>query len=307
MKRATKDRLYFETGPDNEPTLTVDPGEEFEVQTQMNAGPWIDGEPDARRVRERLTGGNPSSGCIRVRGAEPGGLLAVHLIAIELSHRGYTHYAGSTGALPSWFGPSRIGDVHRIVKISDGLVHWSDTLAIPARPMIGFLATAPARERYHNGWGGYWGGNFDVQEITTGATVYLPVLVPGALLHVGDMHAVQGDGEICGAGGIETEGVVRLRCELGARPRSYSFPRIEDATHLTAVGMAKPAEDAFRAALESLILWLEEDYALDRAEAFLLLGQVMEARCTQFVNPTFSYVAKIAKRFLPPRSGRPSP
>jgi len=63
--------------------------------------------------------------------------------------------------------------------------------------------------------------------------------------------------------------------------------------------MARPAEDAFRAALEELILWLEDEYGLPRGEAYLLLGQVLEARCTQFVNPTFSYVAKINRKFLP--------
>jgi acetamidase/formamidase len=62
--------------------------------------------------------------------------------------------------------------------------------------------------------------------------------------------------------------------------------------------MAKPAEDAFRLALANLITWMEESYGFSRADAFLLLGQVMEARCTQFVNPTFTYVAKIAKRYL---------
>jgi acetamidase/formamidase len=62
--------------------------------------------------------------------------------------------------------------------------------------------------------------------------------------------------------------------------------------------MARPCEDAFRHALEGLILWLEEDYGYSRAEAFLWLGQVLEARCTQFVNPTFTYVCKIAKQYL---------
>jgi acetamidase/formamidase len=134
--------------------------------------------------------------------------------------------------------------------------------------------------------------------VTTGATVHLPVYVPGALLHVGDMHAIQGDGEICGAGGIETEGVVRLSCSLAPKPGAMNYPRIENDTHIIATGIAKPAEDAFRLALENLILWMEESYSFERGEAFMLLAQVMEARCTQFVNPTFTYVAKIEKKYL---------
>jgi amidase len=150
--------------------------------------------------------------------------------------------------------------------------------------MLGLVGVAMEHSRWPNTWAGPWGGNMDIQEVTTGATVYLPVLVPGALLHVGDMHAIQGDGEICGAGGIEAGGRVELRCELEARPKSMSWPRITNATHLITMAQAKPAEDAFRTALVEMILWLEEEYGLTRGEAYLLLGQVFEARCTQFVR-----------------------
>jgi acetamidase/formamidase len=61
----------------------------------------------------------------------------------------------------------------------------------------------------------------------------------------------------------------------------------------------RPCEDAFRTALSEMILWLEDEYKMPRGEAYLFLGQVLEARCTQFVNPTFSYVAKVNRRYLP--------
>ena len=63
--------------------------------------------------------------------------------------------------------------------------------------------------------------------------------------------------------------------------------------------MARPCEDAFRYALEAMVLWLEESYGFSRGEAYLYLGQVLEARCTAFVNPTFTYIAKVPKRYLP--------
>ena len=117
------------------------------------------------------------------------------------------------------------------------------------------------------------------------------------------MHAIQGDGEICGAGGIETEGIARLNCDL-IKGVALDYPRIENNTHLIAMAMERPAEDAFRSALERLIGWLASDYEMAPADAYLLLGQVLEARCTQYVNPTYSYVAKIAKRYLPDPSFR---
>lgn len=297
MKRATKDVLYSEIGKDNSPTLHVEPGEEFEVETQT-AGSLPENFSDGEELREKLVGGNVTSGCIYIEGAKPGDMLTVHIGEIQLAEVGYTYFGGSNGAMPAWFGAGGIGAHGKVVKIKNDKIIWNDQLEIPAKPMLGYVGVAPASERYHNGWAGYWGGNFDAQEVTTGAKVHLPVQVPGALLHVGDMHAIQGDGEICGAGGIETEGIVKLRCELSPKPESMRLPRIENDTHIIAVAMARPAEDAFRAALQSLILWIEEEYGLSRGESYLLLGQVLEARCTQFVDPTFTYVAKVAKKYL---------
>jgi len=298
MKRATPDTLYFETGRDNPVTLSVEPGEEFEVKTQLNRGPWLESHPLGPELTERLRGGNPSSGCIRIHGAEPGMMLSVHIGEIRLDPVGFTRFRGTNGAMPGWFNASGVGSHSRIVRIENEFIQWDEHRRLPVRPMVGFIGVAPEYERYANVWGGAWGGNFDVQELTTGAVVYLRVQVPGALLHVGDLHAIQGDGEICGAGGIEASGIVRLRCELRPAPRNLSWPRFEDATHLGVIAMARPCEDAFRHALEGLILWLEEEHGYSRAEAYLWLGQVLEARCTQFVNPTFTYVCKIAKKHL---------
>ena len=299
MKRATKDVLYFETGPDNQPTLRVEPGEEFEVETQMNRGPWLETHPDRDALERKLRAGNPSSGCIYVEGAEPGQVLVVHIGEIDLDPVGFTRFWGANGAMPGWLGGTGIGEQHKVVQIREGNILWSDRLSIPVAPMLGVVGVAPENTRWTNAWAGEWGGNFDIQEVTTGAAVHLPVSVPGALLHIGDMHARQGDGEICGAGGIEAGGRVRIRCELADRPEAMSWPRITDETHIMTTAMARPAEDAFRTALAEMVLWLEEDYGMSRGEAYLFLGQVLEARCTQFVNPTFSYVAKVNRKYLP--------
>jgi len=303
MQRATRDILYFEIGPDNEPTLRVSPGEIFEVETQMNPGPWLDEHSEKEILRQKLLGGNPSSGCIYIEGAVPGQVLSVNIGEIDLDPVGFTNYWGSTGAMPGWMGPSGIGQQQKVVHIRGGKVIWSDTLELPLAPMLGVVGVAPASTRWSNIWAGQWGGNMDIQEVTSGATVHIPVFVPGALLHIGDMHAVQGDGEICGAGGIEAGGRVRISCDLSAKPESMSWPRITNETHIITTAQAKPAEDAFRLALVEMILWLEGEYGFTRGEAYLLLGQVLEARCTQFVNPTFTYVCKVNRKYLPQYAG----
>jgi amidase len=298
MKKIGKDILYFEASRFNKPVCEIETGEVVEIETQMNRGPWIETHPDREYYERALTGGNPSSGCLYVKGAEPGMMISVTIEAIDLGPVGYTQYSGNTGAMPSYLGPNSLGNISKIVAIENNKILWSDKLTLEAKPMIGYVGVAPDREIFHNGWGGYWGGNMDIQEVAPGTTVHLPVMVSGALLQIGDMHAIQGDGEICGAGGIETEGKVRISCTLSDRPKGFNYPRLENNTHIMAVAMAKPTDDAFRSALESLVLWMEADYGFTREEAYMLLAQVMEARCTQFVNPSYTYIAKIKKRYL---------
>lgn len=299
MQRATPDVLYFETGPQNPPTMSVAVGEEFEVQTQLNRGPWFEGHPCGEELRLKLRGGNPSSGCIAVRGTNPGEMLTVNIGSIALDPIGFTNYRGNTGAMPGWMGVNGVGPHHKVVQIADGKFRWDDRLELPCEPMLGFVGIASEYETFANTWATRYGGNFDIQEITTGAQVHLPVAVPGALLHIGDMHARQGDGEICGAGGIEASGLVRVSTHVSPLPGSMFWPRITNATHIGVAAMARPAEDAFRLALEDLIKWLVEDYAFTVGDAYLYLGQVLEARVTQFVNPTFTYLLKINRKYLP--------
>jgi acetamidase/formamidase len=183
--------------------------------------------------------------------------------------------------------------------VRDGHVIWDERIRIPVRPMIGVLGTAPALEAISTMDCGPHGGNLDVQELGPGATVYLPVAVDGALLFLGDCHAVQGDGELCGFGAIEIRSQVTIRIGIAPRPARMRWPRFEDEEHIGTVACARPLENAFRLAVEDLAGWLADDHGFTLPDALLLLGQVAEARCTQLVNPHFTYVCKIAKRYLP--------
>ena len=306
MKVATRDTLYYEHSAANQVTMHVKPGEWFEVQTQMNRGPDSDLVPDDirdlyntyRSDSQPTDRGNASSGCIYVEGAQPGDLLTVHIGEIVTHPVGWTRYAGSTGAMPGYLGPSNIGPQFRICRINDGRIIWNDDLSFPVEPMLGVVGVAPGREARHNGWAGQWGGNFDIQEVTTGAKLHLEVNHPGALLHVGDMHARQGDGEICGGGGIETGGSAKLMVEINPKPPEMSWPRLENADYIMTIGVDKPAEDAFRIALSEMILWLDADYGMTQGDAFMFLAQCLEARVTQFVNPTYTYICRVRREYL---------
>lgn len=303
MKKQTRDVLYYTHSRNNRPTLTVEPGESFLVETELCSGDWLHDLSDTYQPGIGR-GPNPSSGCTYVRGARPGDMLAVTVESIVPDNLGYTGFGPGANPFPDWIRQKEWGVVTKTVRIHDGLVEWSDQLKLPTRPMIGTLGTAPEFEEFLNSRNGPYGGNLDAQEITTGATVYLPVYVEGGLLHVGDVHAIQGDGEICCGGGIECRATVQLKVEVLPRPARMTWPRFMNSTHIGCFGCARPAEDAFRLAVQDLIYWLADDYALDEREAFLLLGQILEARCTQFVDPLYTYVAKVPLNYLPgmPRS-----
>ena len=140
----------------------------------------------------------------------------------------------------------------------------------------------------------------DIQEVTTGSTIFLPVYVEGGLLHVGDVHAIQGDGEICCAGGIETRAILTLQVDVAPKPKEMTWPRIETPEDIISIGCARPAEDAFRIAVQEMIRWMVGSYGFTDSDAFLLLGQILHARCTQFVDPLYTYICKVRKEFLKP-------
>jgi amidase len=164
--------------------------------------------------------------------------------------------------------------------------------------MIGVIGVAPVHGAVLTVDNGTHGGNLDVQEITTGNRIMLRVHHEGAHLFLGDCHAIQGDGECVGMGAVEVAAELEVRVSLSPAPARMSWPRIETPTHYCTVGCARPLEDAMRIAFEELIYWMEDDWGIPATDAYLLLAQVAEARCTQMVNPKYSYICKISKEIM---------
>lgn len=297
MRTAGREKVYTTHSRDNEPALTVAPGETFAVETELCSGPWL--QAITNQYDPNNTSGPNPAVVISVAGAKPGDCLAVRILAIDVDRLGYTGFVSPANPLARLILDQDWGRNTRTLVIEDGEVLWNDRLRIPIRPMIGTLGTAPAREALLNSKGGPHGGNMDVQEVTIGSTVYLPVTVPGALLHVGDVHAIQGDGEINLAGGVECRARVTLCVGISDRFKDLNGVRIENEDFIMTVACERSVEESFYAAARDLLDWLVSRYGLDVKEAWLLMGQLMEARCTQFVNPTRSYICKMPKRYLP--------
>ena len=295
--------LQYAIGAGESFIAEVEPGEIFEVETELNIGGHL-----INSIDEKLTESdiilpfvNPATGPISVRGAKPGDMLTINVIDVGVHGLGFTALWPGIGIFPDWVRREEFGVQNRNVVVENGVVHWSDTLKLEAKPMIGVIGVAPVAGSVLTVDNGTHGGNMDVQEVTNGNKLMMPVFQEGAYLHVGDVHALQGDAECNGVGAIEIRGHLRMQVSLSPAPRRLTWPRIETPTHICTVGCARPLDDALRIAFEEMVYWLEEEYGMSGPEAYMLLGQVAEARCTQMVNPKFTYICKFPKQYLPGR------
>lgn len=297
MKTATRDRVYREHSRYNKPGLSVVPGEEFAAETELCSGGWLHSVND-KYTKAKGNGPNPAV-CIKIEGAKPGDLLSVKILDIEVDELGYTGFDGGSNPVPCLIYPDKSWETNtKTVEIKDGYILWDDKIKLPVNPMIGTIGTAPELEVFRNSKGGNYGGNMDVNEVTIGSTVYLPVFVPGALLHIGDVHAIQGDGEINQGGGIECRSKVKLVVDVLKKSHKMEWVRIEDEKYIMGVACCRSVEESFYAAAREVLCWMVEEYGFTVDDAYLLMGQVMEARCTQFVNPTRTYICKMPKKYL---------
>lgn len=296
MAVAKRNKTFNVHGRFNEPGLSIMPGEEFIAETELCSGPWLHSINDSWSP-EKTNALNPTV-CVEIKGAKPGDVLAVKILDIELDEIGYTGFCGSSNPLAGLIYDKAWGLNEKTVNIRKGFVEWNKKIKIPVKPMIGTLGTAPESEVLSNAKGGSHGGNMDVNEVTIGTTVYLPVFVEGALLHIGDVHAIQGDGEINNAGGIECRSKVRMFADILSKSPRMKWVRMENDDYIMSVSCCRSVEESFYAAAREILCWMVDGYGFTDEEAYLLMGQVMEARSTQFVNPTRTYICKMPKKYL---------
>jgi amidase len=294
-----KGEVRYTLGAEHPPVATVTPGTRLRVETELNIGDVLQTMDDVfDESMVNLPFVNPVTGPIFVEGASRESVLVCRLEEMELIPPGFTALLPGFGPFVDWIRRRDFGVHSRVVDVEDDEVVWDARTRIPVKPMVGTIGTAPRLESISTIDNGPHGGNMDVQEIGPGATLYLPIEVEGALFFMGDCHAVQGDGELSGIGAIEIRTRTTLTLDLAPRPTEMSWPRLETDEHIAAIASARPLEDAFRLAVEELTRWMVSDYGFTIPDAVMLLGQVAEARCTQLVNPQYTYIAKIPKRYL---------
>jgi len=293
--------FHRQFSPFNKPVLTVSPGDTIHTTTVDASG------TDEKGVK-RVLGGNPETGPFYINTAMPGDTLVVHLTRVRLNR----DWAGSED-----FVVPRAADSDLAVKLKDAgkTIRWHldrergvatpekpaehlAKYAVPLRPMLGCVGVAPGPSQAPPGTGdsGGYGGNMDFNEIVEGATVYLPVRVPGALLYLGDGHAAQGDGEVNG-NALETSMEVEFTVDVIPEQRIRG-PRVESATHIMAVGLGGSLEDAMREATSVMEQWLSADYKLTASEVAQVLGTSAEYKISEVADRNAGIVLKLSKERL---------
>ncbi|MFC6835990.1 acetamidase/formamidase family protein [Halomarina ordinaria] len=302
LTEADQGEYHYTVGPYPDPVLHIESGDTVTVETHDAFEGAIETEDDAPSevLGDYL---NPQNGPIYVEGATPGDALAVTIEDIVPrgdQPRGTTCMIAEFGGLTGTDRTALLNDplpevVKKLDVTTDG-VRWDDERVIPYEPFVGTISTAPELNSVDALTPDDHGGNMDLPDVCPGNTVYLPVNTEGAYLYLGDCHANQGDGELCGVA-IEHPTETTITVDV-VEDWDLSWPRVESDEFVMSVGSARPMEDAARIAYRDLVDWLVEDYGFETWDAYLFLTQVGSVRLGNMVDPNYTIGASVSKEYL---------
>jgi len=285
-------REQYHTVWDNSipPILTVDSGDVVEFDALDASGGQLGPSSVLHDlVNLSLKGCNPVNGPIYVRDAEPGDTLQVDFLALHTADWGWTGIFPGFGLLADHFTEPAL----KIWHLEGDYAEFKPGIRIPIEPFCGEIGVAPAATgSFSTIPPSANGGNIDTKHITVGSTVYLPVFVPGALFSVGDGHAAQGDGEVCGTA-IETPMKVQLRLsvkkdmpisELQYITGGPLCPRTNSSAFYATTGCAPDLMQASRKAILNMIDYLQKNYSLSRTEAYMLCSVAVDLKISEVVD-----------------------
>lgn len=295
--------MRYVYGPYEAPTLTITPGAVIEVETHDAFEGRIVTENDLPSQVLNFPFLNPQTGPIRVEGAQKGDCLAVHIL--DIAPRG-AQPVGTTCLVPEFGGLTGTGNTallnpplpERVKKVRvdrDG-VYWSDAITLPYEPFIGTIGVSPEIEAISSLQPDYYGGNMDLPDMAPGAIAYFPVQAEGALLFVGDCHAIQGDGEVSGVA-LEMPATVTLQVDL-IKSHAIAWPRLETEDKVMTIGCARPLEDAARIAYRELVRWYAAETGTDELESYMFLTQAAKVRLGNMVDPKYCVAASVSKQYF---------
>ncbi|MES2391869.1 MAG: acetamidase/formamidase family protein [Acidobacteriota bacterium] len=286
------------------PRLTIESGDTVHFECQDSSGAQVHDGMTADAFQSIDRGRiHALTGPVAIAGAMPGDVLQVDVLSVQ--HKGW----GWTSVIPGLgFLKERFADPY--------LFHWKlegeatrslSPAVVPLRPFCGIMGVAPAEHgEFRTRPPGIFGGNMDVRELATGATLYLPVQQPLALFSCGDAHAAQGDGEVC-INGIECPADVSLRFKLH-KGHALAGPMLESpavgdvGSSWVIVESSTDTLTAARDATDRMIDLLVAEWGFEPVQAYLLCSVAMKLQISQVVNePMITVAATLLKSIVPPR------
>jgi amidase len=291
---------YHNTMGSHAPVLRVAPGDTVITTT-------VDARGHDANDQKVTDGPNPMTGPFYVDGAEPGDTLVMHLDRLRPNRpKGW----GRPGLAQNVVDPADVPElpprdirVFWNVDVAAGMASLAEAegqlskLRLPLKPMLGCFGVAPEDgQAISTATSGEHGGNMDYNGFVQGVTVYFPVFVEGALLFLGDGHALQGDGEMCGTGieiSFETQFTVNV-----LKGKRSGWPRGENDEYIFTVGNARPLDECVQHATTEMLRWLQSDYGFTAAEANLLMGYAVEYELGNMFDPAYTMICKMPKRFV---------
>ncbi|HET9027130.1 MAG TPA: acetamidase/formamidase family protein [Trueperaceae bacterium] len=287
-----------------EPVLTVAPGAELELETVDSGGGQLTERSTAADVGLLdFSKVNPVTGPIFVEGAQPGDAVEVEILDFDESGWGWTGIIPGFGLLADEFNEPFMN----ISRYDAKRVEFQPGIHLPTRPFPGTIGLALAEPGTHSVVPPRaQGGNLDVRDLTRGTKLWLPVAVPGALLSIGDTHAAQGDGEVCGTA-VETAMTVRVRVNL-VKGAGFSNPRYQVTAaaanepmpkgYYATTGVAPDLLDATKDAIRAMIDHLGKEYGLEPQLAYALCSVAVNLRISEVVDMPNWVVSAVLPRHI---------
>lgn len=233
---------------------------------------------------------NPATGPLFIEGAQPGDVLKVEIQKIELDDHGVIAEAPGDGVT----GKVLKDEATKIIPVVDDKVLFNDKLVFPVKAMIGVIGTAPADGmEIPTGTPDLHGGNMDCKMIGENTVLYLPVNVPGALLAMGDMHAVMGNGEVCVCG-VEIGGRITVRVSV-LKNCKYPTPFLVSEDKAMTIYSAPTLQEAAEGATLRMRSFLIDELGMDEHEAGFLLSAAGDVEICQCVDPQLTCRMEISR------------
>lgn len=235
---------------------------------------------------------NPATGPVFIEGAEPNKVLKIKINSINLQGSGVVFTGNNLGVL----GKKLETMESKIINIKDNKAIFND-IELPLNKMIGVIGVAPENNSINCGTPGSHGGNMDCKIIGEGSIVYLPIFCKGALLSMGDVHALMGDGEI-GVSGAEIGAQIEVKVEVIDNAHIKN-PIIETDNAYYTIGSAVTLDKAYEIAAEDLFELLYPLSNLSKNELIMLMSMTCDLEICQVVDPLKTIRFKINKELLP--------